>query len=165
MKARHRDEDTHVPVFPEPAGRFLRILQDKYLYPVMRASVYRVLCLVCGLFFIAGGAMHFLKPGFYLQISEGFLSGMLCWIYISGVAEILTGILFLLPATRHRAAFFTLCLMLAFLPLHIWHLWSDVMPLWAAFLRLVLQAGLILFFSYLYRHSVRKIPRSPAYKS
>lgn len=117
----------------------------------MRASVYRIVCLVFGLFFVAGGAMHFLFPDFYLEISEGFLSGMIWWIYISGVAELLTGILFLLPGTRRWGAFSALCLMLAFLPLHIWHLWTDIMPLWAAFLRLVLQAGLILFFSYLCR--------------
>lgn len=131
----------------------------------MRTSVHRVLCLACGLFFITGGAMHFLDPDFYLKISGSFLSGMIWWIYISGVAEILTGILFLLPASRRWAAFFALCLMLAFLPLHIWHLWSDIMPLWAAFLRLMLQAGLILFFSYLYRHSGGKTPRSRACKS
>lgn len=123
----------------------------------MRASVYRIVCLVSGLFFVSGGAMHFLYPDFYLAISGGFLPGMIWWIYISGVAELLTGILFLLPATRRWGAFLALCLMLAFLPLHIWHLWTDIMPLWAAFLRLAVQIVLILFFSYLYRTTPRSV--------
>ena len=39
-----------------------------------------------------------------------------------------------------------LLLMLAFLPLHIWHFGRDLMPVWALIIRLLLQLLLIILF-------------------
>lgn len=63
-----------------------------------------------------------------------------------GIAEIIIGILILVPKTKHLGIWLALALMVVFLPLHIWDL-TKVKPAvgshWGAAIRLLIQFALI----------------------
>ena len=51
----------------------------------------RLIRFLCGPFFIFAGAMHFVKPRFYLQMMPEWLPAHEAMNYASGVAEIAGG--------------------------------------------------------------------------
>ena len=102
-----------------------------------------------GLLFVAAGANHFINAGFYVSIMPPYLPWPLELVYISGVIEILLGVLLLAPRTQALAAWGLIALLIAVFPanLHM-ALHPDLFPafgpaiLWG---RAALQAPLIVW--------------------
>ena len=110
----------------------------------------RILRWLMGLAMIGAGANHFVSPEFYVQIMPPYLPWHLPLVWISGVAEILLGVLLLIPKTRQLASWGLVALLVAVFPANLHMALNDVMidgapaaPAWALWLRLPLQAVLI----------------------
>ena len=99
------------------------------------------------LLYVAAGINHFLNPEIYLGIMPPFLPQPLLLVYISGVGEILLGLLLLLPVTRPLAAWGIILLLIAVFPANIQmavnYLHTQHPSLWIALLRLPLHGVLI----------------------
>ena len=103
------------------------------------------------IFFVIAGAGHFLKTGAYLKIMPPSIPAPLPMIYISGVFEILLGLLVLPPKTRKLAGWGLSALLVAVFPanLHL-ALHPEIfpnIPAWMDWARLPLQ-GLFIFWVY-----------------
>jgi uncharacterized membrane protein len=113
-------------------------------------------------FYVAAGIAHFLNPDFYLEIMPPYLPWHRALVAISGVAEIGLGLLLLVPATRHAAAWGVIALLIAVFPanLHmaIHHVQPAHAPAWmgqasplALWLRLPVQ-GLLVWWAWWHTH-------------
>ena len=106
-----------------------------------------------GIFYIVGGALHFVSPASYLAIMPPYIPWPLAMIYISGAAEILGGIGVLapdgtvIPRSRAWAAWGLVALLVCVSPVHINMCLHPeqfpAIPLWAIWVRLPLQLPLI----------------------
>ncbi|MEO8435202.1 MAG: DoxX family membrane protein [Pyrinomonadaceae bacterium] len=114
-------------------------------------------------FFVLAGFNHFISPTFYLKIMPSYLPWHLLLVYLSGLFEIVLGILLLLRAFTHIAAWGLIALLIAVFPANI-HMavnhglfpeYSGVV-LW---LRLPLQFALMAL-AYWYTFPV--VPRAPS---
>jgi uncharacterized membrane protein len=112
----------------------------------MRA-VRTVMRWLLGLLFVAAGINHFLRPGLYVSIMPPYLPWHLPLVYLSGAAEVVLGVLLLVPRTRAAAAWGLVGLLIAVFPANVHmamnsHLFPAVPPavLWV---RLPLQGVLI----------------------
>jgi len=95
---------------------------------------------------INAGVQHFLKPDFFSVFVPDFLPFKSFIIYASGIVEILLGVLLIIPKYKKLAAAGILILMIVFLPIHIWDVFSDAPAIGshkAAYIRLPLQFVLI----------------------
>jgi len=107
---------------------------------------WKIIKILLALFMIYAGVQHFLKPTFYLPFVPPILPFKLGVIYFSGVLEMVVGILLLLPKFAKLGATGILWLMLLFLPIHIWDVFSDQPAIGspeAAMIRLPMQLVLI----------------------
>ncbi len=77
------------------------------------------------IFMIMGGVQHFLKPDFYLPFVPDFLPFKMEVIYLSGLLEIALGALLLLKKYARLAAMGIFILMVLFLPIHVWDVFSS----------------------------------------
>lgn len=97
--------------------------------------------------YIMGGVMHFVASKFYLRIMPRYIPYHNALVVISGVIEIVLGILLLFPAYRVLAAWGIIALLIAIFPANVNHLTSAKPgkgpPLWVLYLRLPLQGVLI----------------------
>jgi uncharacterized membrane protein len=102
-----------------------------------------------GIAFVLAGALHFIYAGFYLKIMPPFLPAPRFLVYLSGVFEIVLGILFLIPKYTHLAAYGLIGLLIAVFPANIYMAANaEKFPeysLSALYLRLPLQVVLIAF--------------------
>lgn len=73
-----------------------------------------------GAFYVAAGITHFTSPGFFRQIVPPFLPAPALLVAISGVAEVLLGILVMIPATRRLAAWGVIALLVAVYPANVY---------------------------------------------
>ena len=73
-----------------------------------------------GLFFISAGVMHFIRPGFYLKLMPPYLPWPLGLVYVSGVAEILLGLLVVIPKYTRLAAWGLIALLIAVFPANLY---------------------------------------------
>lgn len=111
------------------------------------ASLKIALKFVFALFFVVGGLMHFVKPDFYVAMMPDYLPWHLELVYLSGVAEILLGVLLLVPKTQRLAAWGLILLLIAVSPANVnmavnADRFPDV-PSFALLLRLPVQLFLI----------------------
>ncbi len=83
-----------------------------------------ILTLLFGAFIIFGGVNHFLKPAMYFPFFADFLPKV-ALNYASGIAEIVVGIMVFIPKYRSWGTLGILCLMLAFLPLHLLDIFRE----------------------------------------
>lgn len=102
-----------------------------------------------GLFMIAAGVAHFVRPEFYLRIMPPWLPWHEELVFVSGVCEVVAGGLVLIPATRRAGGLFAIAVLLGVFPANVWmaldpSIWPEV-PTWARWARLPLQALLILW--------------------
>ncbi len=110
--------------------------------PATREAQSRVLLAI---FFIAGGALHFISPGPYLAIMPPFLPWPAALVFISGVAEIAGGSGILWPRTRKLAALGLIALLIAVFPANVYaavhgtQIGGRSVPLWILWARLPLQ--------------------------
>jgi len=107
---------------------------------------------VFGLFFLWGGLNHFRVTDFYLRMMPPYLPWHLALVYISGIAEIVLGVLLLVPGLRRVAAWGLIALLVAVFPANIhMALHAELFPefnsalLWG---RLPAQALLIVWASW-----------------
>ena len=107
-----------------------------------------VLLYLFGVFFIAAGVNHFVSPALYLKIMPPYLPWHLPLVYLSGVLEVMLGIMVLLPRFRRVAAWGLIALLVAVSPANVQMalhpgLYPEIHPalLWARLpLQLVLMA-------------------------
>jgi len=107
----------------------------------------RIMRIPMGALYIAAGAGHFIATRLYESIMPDYLPAHHELVLISGAAEIAGGLGLLVPQTRRSAAWGILLLLVAVMPANIWMAQHPerypMVPLWAIWLRLPLQAPLI----------------------
>jgi uncharacterized membrane protein len=111
--------------------------------------VKSLLKVVLAVFFIGAGVSHFRDPEFFLRIMPDYIPANLHGpaVQVSGVFEILLGVLLLVPRTTRWAAWGLIALLIAVFPANIYvyqhqELMPAVSPI-AHLLRLPIQAVLI----------------------
>ena len=80
----------------------------------------KIFAYIFGVVYILAGVNHFWHESFYTKMIADFLPYPAMLVYISGVAEILCGLGFLIPATRKAAAWGTIALLVAIFPANIY---------------------------------------------
>ncbi len=73
-----------------------------------------------GIAFILAGANHFINPPFYLKMMPPVLPAHLFLIYLSGIIEIVLGVLLLIPKFTKFAAWSLIALLIAVFPANIY---------------------------------------------
>lgn len=113
----------------------------------MKKLFWNIIKIILALFMIYGGGQHFVKPNFYMPFVPSFLPYPMTIIYVSGIAEIVLGFALLLNKKYARfGALGVLFLMILFLPIHIWDVFSETPAIGshdAALIRLPIQFVLI----------------------
>ena len=80
---------------------------------------------VVGLFLGFAGITHFANPSFFNDIVPPWLPpSPEFWTYISGIAEIVTALLLLRPATRRAGGIAALLLFIAVYPANLYMVWD-----------------------------------------
>ncbi|PKP14714.1 MAG: DoxX family protein [Bacteroidetes bacterium HGW-Bacteroidetes-23] len=107
---------------------------------------------MAAIYFIAG-CNHFRNPRLYLKIIPPFFSKPKLLNIISGLAEIVLGILLCIPQTTVLAAWGIILLLVAVFPANLYMFQNERaglgLPKWVRFIRLPLQLVLI-FWAYHY---------------
>jgi len=109
-------------------------------------KIWLVLKVVLAMFLILGGVQHFINPTNYIPFVPSFLPFTMAIIYISGLFEILFGLALFFKKHETIGAWGILILMLLFLPIHIWDVFSETPAIGshnAALIRLPVQFLLI----------------------
>ncbi len=104
---------------------------------------------VMGLAYIAFGINHFWHPDFYINIMPSYLPSHGLLVDLSGVAEIVLGVMILIPRYRKPAAWGIIAMLIVFMTVHIHmvqnsQLFKNV-PEYLLWLRIPLQFILILW--------------------
>lgn len=106
-----------------------------------------VLKVLLGLVFVVAGINHFLFEAFYLRMLPPYLPAPRVLVFVSGVAEVVLGILFLIPKFTRLSAWGLIALLIAVFPANVqMALNPELFPEFSAvllWLRLPLQAVLI----------------------
>ena len=108
---------------------------------------------VFGVLFIVGGFYHFHKPKIYERIMPPYIPMHSTMVLISGIAEMVLGLMLLSKETQSYAAICIIVMLLVFLPVHIFMLQdknaSLKLPKWLLVLRIPLQFALM-YWAYWY---------------
>lgn len=99
------------------------------------------------IFILASGVMHFTNSAFYLSIMPPYIPWHLAMVYISGLFEIVLGLMLMVPKFTRLAAWGIIALLIAVFPANIHmalhtELYSYISPI-ALWLRLPLQGVFI----------------------
>jgi uncharacterized membrane protein len=98
--------------------------------------------LICSAFFIFAGIMHFVKPRFFLKIMPPFVPFHKEVVAISGVFEMVLGVLLLFENTRFWASIGLIILLIVVFPANIYMAFdlkfAKISP-WIRYGRLPLQ--------------------------
>ena len=98
--------------------------------------------------FVAGGVGHFVKTDVYMRIMPPYLPYHRALVLLSGVFEVVLGILLLVPTTKRPAAWGLIALLVAVFPANVYmfqHPERFPLPPTLLLLRLPLQFVLILW--------------------
>ena len=85
----------------------------------MKKIIYEVFKYLLALLLIIGGIAHFTMTGFYINAMPDYLPFHEMIVYISGVLEILLGVLLVIPKTTQKAAVGIVILFIAIFPANI----------------------------------------------
>ena len=102
------------------------------------------------IFMITAGIMHFANPAFFLKIMPPYLPLHKELVLLSGVFELVLGVLLLIPQTSRMAAWGIVALLIAVFPANLYlYQHQDILPASPIihFLRLPLQ-GLFILWAY-----------------
>ncbi len=103
--------------------------------------------------YILAGINHFRKPGMYIKIIPPAFKNPELINILSGAAEIILGILLILPFTKRFAAWGIIILLVAVFPANLYMYQNKKagfgLPSWILFVRLPLQFVLI-YWAYQY---------------
>ncbi len=119
-------------------------------------KIWLILKVVLVIFLIFGGVQHFISPNNYIPFVPSFLPFTLAIIYLSGLFEILFGLALFFKKLETIGAWGILILMLLFLPIHIWDVFSNTPAIGshnAALIRLPIQF-LLIFIAWKVKNSV-----------
>jgi len=78
-----------------------------------------VLLGLMGVAYVLAGVNHFAHPDFYLQMMPDYLPWHAFLVQLSGAAEVLLGVLVLVPRTRRLAAWGVIALLIAVFPANL----------------------------------------------
>ena len=109
-------------------------------------KIWLILKVVLVIFLIFGGVQHFISPNNYIPFVPSVLPFTLAIIYLFGLFEILFGLALFFKKLETIGAWGILILMLLFLPIHIWDVFSNTPAIGshnAALIRLPIQFVLI----------------------
>ncbi|MBP9095532.1 MAG: DoxX family protein [Ignavibacteria bacterium] len=102
---------------------------------------------IMAVFYICAGVNHFWHPQDYIKIMPSYIPFHTELVYISGVVEILCGLLLIPIRTRRTGAWLTILLLIAVFPANIQmaiNYYNENNPdLWIAITRLPVQIFLI----------------------
>ena len=119
----------------------------------MKRAIKMFFKILLGAFFIFGGINHFLRPDFYNSLMPDYIPAHAFMVQLSGVTEIIAGIMLLIPRTSRWGAWFIIAHLVVFFTVHFWMIqhaedrYSDV-PLWGLWLRIVIQVLFIVWASW-----------------
>ena len=113
---------------------------------MMRISK-QILKFFFALFFITAGIMHFVISEFFVRIVPPIFPYPLFWVYLSGVFEIVLGIMLVIPRYTRAAAWGLIALLILVFPANIYmamnpQIFTEYSPA-KLYLRLPLQLVLI----------------------
>ena len=107
------------------------------------------------IFFLAGGAYHFVNPTFYYPLIPDYLPWPVLINYVSGTAEIMLALLLALPKTRRMAGKGIIILLILFIPSHVHFIVIGgcipdglCAPMWGAWARLVVVQPLLMLWAW-----------------
>lgn len=75
---------------------------------------------ITGIIFIVAGVLHFVFPKSYKKIMPRYIPAHLIMVYLSGIFEILFGVLLLIPATQTIGAVGLAFLLVAVFPANLY---------------------------------------------
>ena len=114
------------------------------------------------IFMIVAGTMHFVNPGFFLKVVPPYLPLHKELVLVSGVCEILLGVLLLTPKHSHLAAWGIIALLIAVFPANVYlYQHQEILPAspLVHLLRLPLQ-GVFILWAYWHTRPAEKKPRT-----
>ncbi len=103
--------------------------------------------------YILAGLNHFRSPRLYLKIIPSYLPNPKLLNFLSGILEIILGVLLCIPSYSKYAVWGLITLLVVFLPIHIYMLTNEKaamgLPKWVLVLRIPFQFILI-YWAYQY---------------
>jgi len=114
------------------------------------------------IFMVIAGTMHFVNPAFFLKIMPPYLPLHKELVLLSGVAEVLLGILLLVPKTSRMAAWGIVALLIAVFPANLYvYQHQDILPASPVVhvLRLPLQ-GLLILWAFWFTKPANKVVKT-----
>ena len=116
------------------------------------------------LFYLGAGINHFWHPANYIRIIPPYLAFKEIINYVSGTLEIVCSVLMLIRATRKIAIYFTIIMLITFIPAHIYLIQLNgcasanfCFPAWVAWVRLFPLQFLLMWWAYKTGKSFEKI--------
>lgn len=103
--------------------------------------------------YMLAGIMHFVKPKVYMRIMPRYLPHHKTLVYLSGLVEIILGVLLCFPETKDAAIYGIIAMLTIFLLVHFYMLSGEKQaagfPKWVLVLRIPLQFFLM-YWAYFY---------------
>ena len=84
-----------------------------------------ILIIISSIFYVIVGIKHFIDPNFFLAIVPPYLPYHLELVYISGLFEILFGVMILIPKYRYWGSVGLILLLIAVFPANIYLFQSE----------------------------------------
>ena len=84
-----------------------------------------ILIIISSIFYVIVGIKHFIDPNFFLAIVPPYLPCHLELVYISGLFEILFGVMILFPKYRYWGSVGLIILLIAVFPANIYLFMSE----------------------------------------
>lgn len=101
---------------------------------------------IMAILYIVAGINHFMMPRFYEKIIPPFFGNKKLINWLSGLAEVVLGVLLLIPSYSTFAAWGIVALLIAVFPANIYHFmlgWQKRKMVWVLAIRLPLQFLLV----------------------
>ena len=124
-------------------------------YIKSRFSIRGFLRVLMGILFILAGINHFVSPESYFPLIPPYLPNPELLNLLSGALEVIFGAGLLTQKYRRWSAYGIIGLMIVFIPAHVHHIQMDgcvseniCIPLWAAWLRLLIIQPLLILWAY-----------------
>lgn len=100
-------------------------------------------------FFVSAGLNHFRIPDFYTSIMPDYFPARGFLVYLSGVTEIVAGVMLAVPRFSRWGAWFIIAHLVVFFSVHVWMIQeseryvNDTVTIEALWFRIVLQLVMI----------------------
>lgn len=136
-----------------------RMSVKKMTFVILLPQMKKVSLYLMVIFYVLAGLNHLFNPHFYEAIMPHYIGSHEILIYLSGVCEMILGLLLIRLYTRKIAAILIVVMLIVFLWLHVQMLFdywtTNNKNLWFAIIRIPLQFILIWW---AYSFTLRKVP-------